>query len=81
MVHVTKWILCENSYMVISVSISICSKYSVFLKVEEKLLVLCVPFLPELFMLSNLSRLAETAFNTSSSSKSPLEGCLPMPEV
>lgn len=67
--------------MVISVSISICSKYSAFLKVEEKLLVLCVPFLPELFMLSSLSRLAESAFNTSSSSKSSLEGCLPMPEV
>lgn len=70
----------ENNYMVISVSVSICSKNNLFLKVKEKLLV-CVPFLQELFMLFNLNRLAETAFNTSSSLKSPLEGCLPMPEV
>lgn len=51
------------------------------LKVKEKLLVLWVPFLQEFFMLSNLNRLDETAFNTSSSTKSPLEQYLTMPEV
>lgn len=59
---------------------SICNRYSLFLEVKGKLLMLCVPFLQEFFMLSNLNRLAETASNTSSSTKSPLAQCLTKPE-